>query len=322
MSVHPPGTAVPRRPALSPSCRLVRDGKRYLVEQAGTVVTFEGRAVDTLLERLVPLLDGTRTVDELAHVLGPSVAPAIDQALSLLESHRLLVNGPSPNDADVAVAAALEFAVGVNRRKDRAEAVQALRDAHVAILGSGPGAAEAAKQLERTGVGRVDALGMDSEPPSGSFVLAAPCPDEVPLLADVNERALARGGSWLQLLPFDGRVVVAGPLFVPGLSACHRCYLLRRGACSGYEEDFGLIETTPVRAPSPSPVAALGASLATLVSLRWLATSDPSLPGRFYALDVRSVLGLSYEVVLRVPRCPACGPPPRAVPLPWFAETP
>jgi bacteriocin biosynthesis cyclodehydratase domain-containing protein len=82
------------------------------------------------------------------------------------------------------------------------------------------------------------------------------------------------------------------------------------------------VEKSPPRAPSPLPLAAIAGALAALVALRWLATGEPTLPGRFYALDVGTILRLSHEHLLRVPRCPACGPPPRAVPSPWFAESP
>ena len=316
----PPSTAVPVRPALGPSCRLVFDGRRYLVEQAGTVVTFEGRAVGPLLQRLLPLLDGTRTIDDLIRELGPSIGPAIDQALELLDAHRLLVDGPSAAGDDETVAAA-DFAVTVNRRANRAAAARALGDVRIAVLGAAAGAGEVASHLERLGVGLVETLDADAEPPPEAFVLAAPRPAELPALALLNDRALAAGTPWVQLLPFDGRVLVVGPLFVPGRSACHRCYATRRGACSGYEEDYDLLQETPLRAPSPAPLAAIAGALAALLAVRWIATGDPSLPGRFYALEVGTVLGLSHEHVLRVPRCPACAPPARTVPSPWFAET-
>ena len=46
-----------------------------LVEHGGTVVTFEGGGAATLLPELVPLLDGSRTVDELEEAMGRPVAP-------------------------------------------------------------------------------------------------------------------------------------------------------------------------------------------------------------------------------------------------------
>ena len=75
---------IPSRPALAGWCRVVEDGPRLLVEHAGTLVTLEGRAVRALLPSLLPLLDGTRTLDEVTAALGPPVEPAVLRALALL----------------------------------------------------------------------------------------------------------------------------------------------------------------------------------------------------------------------------------------------
>ena len=316
-----PAAAVLTRPALSPSCRVVHDGGRFLVEHGGTVVTLEGRAAVSLLPRLLPLLDGTRTIDELTHELGPAIAPAIEQALSLLESNRLLVDGTAKAEANETAAGAAAYAVAVAQRGSEAEAARALSEARVAVLGSGATADEVARQLVQTGAGHVECLHVGDEPGREMFVLAAPAADEAQALAHVNEWALRERVAWLQVLPFDGRTLVAGPLYLPGSSACHRCYVLRRGACSGYEEDFELVEREPARAASPAPLTSVGAGLAVLIALRWLTTLDPTLPGRLYAVESGSILRVSHDQVLRVPRCHACGPPRRAVPSPWFEET-
>jgi bacteriocin biosynthesis cyclodehydratase domain-containing protein len=114
---------------------------------------------------------------------------------------------------------------------------------------------------------------------------------------------------------------VIGPLFLPGHTACHACYQLRRGACSNYEADYERVATAPARAPFPLALVAATAGLAATLAIRWLATRDPALPGRFYALETGPVLALSCHNVLRVPRCPACSPADRAMPAPWYRET-
>jgi bacteriocin biosynthesis cyclodehydratase domain-containing protein len=309
---------VPARPALAPWCRVAEDDQRILVEHGGTVVTFEGRAATALLPRLLPILDGTRTVDELEQALGQPVAAAVRNALELLASNQLLVDGvpPAPS-ADPAIAAA-SFAAAVTRHTTQADAVEALAKAHVAVVGAGAAAAELLRQLELLGIGDVGGHSFDVEPEPGSFVVAVPGPDEAPRLVALNTLALERGAAWLQLLPFDGRVLVVGPLFLAGASACRECYVLRRGACSGYDDDFALLEGEAVRAAAPPPLIGFAASLAALLVLRWLTTCDPALPGRLYAVEVSSIVRLSHDHVLRVPRCPACGTPDRAVASPWF----
>ena len=317
-----PPAGVPLRPALSPWCRLVEDGDRVLVEHGGTVVTLEGRAVQALLPRLLPLLDGTRTVDEVVEALGRPVAPAVDRALGLLAENRLLVDGVHREpDADPVTAAA-SFAAAVTRHTTQADARGALTRATVVVAGTGSAAAEIRRQLRRIGIGSVHKLAFGDMPEGDAFLVAAPRRDEVTRLAALNAAALELRLPWLQVLPFDGRLLIVGPLFLPGASACRACYLLRRGACSGYEDDFDRLEREPVRAPSPPPLDTFAAALAALLTLRWLTTCDPSLPGRFYLVETGSIVRLSYDHVLRVPRCATCGVPERAIPSPWFeAET-
>ncbi len=309
----------PNRPALGPWCRVVRDGGRYLVEDGGTLVTFEGRAAEALLPRLLPLLDGTRTADELAAELGPAAAPAIEQALSLLDAHRLLVDGPAEGVDAGDVGSAAAFVAAIGRRTSEAEAARAIATAHVSVVGSGATAPEITAQLERLGI-EVASRALDEDVPAGEPSVAVPAPDELDALERLNRRALDTSSPWLQLLPFDGRTLVVGPLFVPGHSACRSCYVLRRGACSGFEDDFGAVDRVPVRSAVPPFLASLGAALAASIVLRWVATLDPTLPGRLYALECGVVLRLTHERLLRVPRCPSCGAPERAVPSPWFDE--
>ena len=57
-----------------------------------------------------------------------------------------------------------------------------------------------------------------------------------------------------------------------------------------------------------------------MLAIRWLATADPTLPGVFYAFEPGAPVRLSTHRALRVPRCPDCGPPERAMTSPWFAE--
>jgi bacteriocin biosynthesis cyclodehydratase domain-containing protein len=289
-----PATALPDRPCLAPGHRIVRDDGRCLVEKGGTVVTLEGRAANRFLPELLTLLDGTRRVDELAATLGD--AQAVEHALSLLASHRLLVDGEGDLDG---------------HRTERP----------VTVAGSGGGAERVARVLALAGVEPVAVRPLDEALDGDAFVLAVPSPAEVPLLGRQNCAALERDTPWLQLLPFDGRFTVVGPLFLPGQSACRTCFVTRRAACSGFEEDFDLVEREPLRAKAPAPLELVAASLAALLVERWLTLGDPSLPGRLYALEAATVVRLTHERILRVPRCPDCGPPPRAAASPWFEAT-
>ncbi len=283
-----------------------------LFEHAGRVVELNGRAVRALLPRLIPLLDGTRTVQEIVGILGAAAEASIASALALLDDHGLLVEGPGRESAGACYVAAV-----CSSTPDAVSS--ALASSRVAILGSAPTAAEVSSLLESAGAIETTSAPIDDPETEADLIVAAPAAEEVEHLAGLNEGRLRDATPWLVLLPTDGRFAAVGPLYVPGQTACHACYLLRRGATSGYEQDFALLERRPVRAPMPAAANTIAAGLAALICLRWLGARDPTLPGVLYALELQGPFALTRHRVLRVPRCPACAvlsPPPS----PWFRE--
>jgi bacteriocin biosynthesis cyclodehydratase domain-containing protein len=308
-----------RRPALAPWYRLVQEPGRLLLEHGGSVVTLEGRAAGLLLPALVPLLDGTRTVDELVAELGPAIEPSIERALELLDAHGLLLDGPlEAGDVDARAVEAARFATaGAAGAPSPAEALARLTSARVGVCGAGAAADGVARLLECCEVRRTALAGHGEL----DLLVVAPAPDEPELLPAANELALADRLPWLQVLPYDGRIAVVGPLFLPGETACHECYRMRRAAASDYEDDYALLDGHAVRAAAPDALTALTTGLAALLAIRWLATGDPSVPGRLYSLSARPVFELACHHVLRVPRCGACGTTGDALPSPWFKET-
>jgi bacteriocin biosynthesis cyclodehydratase domain-containing protein len=309
---------LPARPALAPWYRVVPSRGRVLLEHAGSVVTLEGRGAATLLPALLPLLDGTRSVEQLVSELGHVAEPAVLNALELLARHGLLLDGPAgADDCPSGLATAALFVAAGTRRTSPADARAALTAAEIGVAGSGEIATGVARLLDEAGVRVAREPLADA---SAEFVVAAPAATELRRLDELNDRRLRSRRAWLQALPPDGRSVVIGPLFLPDLSACHSCYRLRRGACSDYEEDFDAIDEAASRAASPRALLAAAAGIATVLVIRWLAARDPTLPGRFYALETGAVLGLSHHHLLRVPRCPSCGDAATPLPAPWYRE--
>src|SRR5579864_6203360 len=118
------------RPLLKPWYRLSAEGGRSVLRYAGSVLEFEGAAAERLLPHLLPLLDGTRTVDEVVAELGDPVRPAIEHALSLLRGHELLTEGVAGSSpcCELLAATTGHTVAEVQRRVARAE---------VHVLGSG-----------------------------------------------------------------------------------------------------------------------------------------------------------------------------------------
>ena len=236
-------TRVPEHPALAPWCRVADDGDRILVEHGGTVVTFEGRAAAALLPRCCR----------------SSTAPAQSTSSSRRSGRPSRPRSRTPSSCWQRTGCSSTAPIGRRRgSRDRGGIVRrrghpahdaggrargARAGPSVAVLGTGATPAEIRRQLAADRRRRVEVPPLGAEPEPGSFVVAAPGPDERRrALERLNELALERRAPWLQVLPFDGRVLVVGPLFLPGASACRECFVLRRGACSGYDDDFELVE--------------------------------------------------------------------------------
>ena len=166
---------------------------------------------------------------------------------------------------------------------------------------------EAVERVALTHAGEVDLL------------LAAPTHRELAELEGVNARALASEKPWLQVLPYDGRIAAIGPLFLPGVTACRTCFLLRRAAVLRFGSLEDDLADEPLRAPAGAALETLAAAVAVVLALRWLGARDPYLPGTLYALETEHGPQLTTHRVLRVPRCPDCSSANRrARPAPWF----
>ena len=301
------------RPLLKPWYRLSVDGGRSVLRYAGSVLEFEGAAAERLVPHLLPLLDGTRTVDGVVAELGEPVRPAVEHALALLRAHDLLTErAPAGSSEDARRCAELLAATDAAGRTV-AELHARLATVEVHVLGNGPAAEPIGRLLQASGAGSATSLGWNSRPPAEGLVVAAPASDELPLLEQWNRRALVARTPWLQVLPFDGRIAAVGPVFVPGETACHECFRLRRDSTIAPIRD----RTTGSHIGSRALDAVL-AGLAAHVALRRLAGEDTAEAGVLVAVELVPELRCTRHFVYRVPRCPACSPAmQRAASAPW-----
>ena len=284
------------------------------------MLAFEGRAVAHLVPALLPLLDGERTVSELTTQLGLEAGPAIEKALELLARHDALTEGPAVSaELPRPVRETAELLAANHRGSSPLAVLRTLTSARVGVAGEGGRAAEIGRLLRRSGVGGVEPLTAAGTPGAGTtLVVAAPTPAEEAGLRELNALAIAADVPWLQVLPFDGVFAAVGPLFVPGESCCHVCYLTRRAANVPYGDEYRLLSSTAAPFPSSPALDAVVAGLAATLALRWLSHRDGSLPGILHALEYHPTPRLTRHVVHRVPRCEACsGIAGVSAPLPW-----
>lgn len=317
---------LPELPYLAPWYRVAHDGDRLVLSYAHGAVVLEGKAVSRLMPVLLPLLDGTRTLSEIDDHLGQAVAPAVRNALAVLAARGVLSDGP-PADPSAGASAARLLAATAATGLTEHDADAALRRAAVSVLGTGEAAAEVLRQLRRSGLERAGAIGWDVEPEAlqdTELVVAAPAPGELPHLPGFNELALRCGTSWLQVLPFDGRIAAVGPLYLPGHTCCYVCFQRRRAANVTFSErDYWALEEVPAAYPQAPPLLAMAAGLAATLALRFLgerAGGQPnsSLPGAMHAIEWDAGLEVRRHFVFRVPRCPACSSE-QGVPSPWHS---
>jgi bacteriocin biosynthesis cyclodehydratase domain-containing protein len=311
--------ALPDRPQLKPWYRLARENGRLVLDYGGKALVLEGEATTRLLPALLPLLDGTRTVDEITATLGEPIEPAVTNALALLGRHGLLTEEDDDERPSPQKETARFLAATSSRGWSPSRAARTVSTARVAVAGVGASAAEVARLLRLAGIADVERASLVGPAPSSDLVIAAPAPRELPALADWNTAALATGTSWIAALPFDGRIAAVGPLFVPAETCCYECYRLRRATNSGYFVEYRALEGEEARYPMPPPALATVAGLVSVVALRWLVERDPGLPGMLFALELSGPPALTAHHVYRVPRCGACSTIARIAPvLPWY----
>lgn len=297
------------RALLAPWLRRVDDGSRLVLEYGDEFVTLGGEPARTVLDRLLPLLDGTRTPTELAATLDVP-ARQVGELLAELRRQRLVVDGPVAGAAATLLAALAGVAPS--------ETDAALRGVRLAIVGQSA-CADELERILRPSLGAVERCDWET-PFAADLAVAAPAPAELPRLQQWNARMLESRTTWSQILPFNGRFAGIGPLFVPGQTCCAACFEQRRGHAIGEPELVAALSREPAPYPQWGGLDAALAGLAATVLVRWIATGDPSAPGVLFALELADGLRVDAHRVLRLPRCPVCSPAAgRAAPLPWAA---
>jgi bacteriocin biosynthesis cyclodehydratase domain-containing protein len=319
----PMTNGIPERPFLKPWYRIAQPNGKLVLEYGQRVLTFEGAAAKRLLPPLLPLLDGTRSVDEITELVGEPVRPAVLNALEQLNAGGVLAEGPPlPADLPRNVAASSSYLAAFFHGVSPAEVHDTLTSSTAVVVGSGPLGAEIARMLRSSGIGGVEHADRLPDPDPATLTIATPAPDELQRLRVWNDQALATGTPWLQVLPPDGRYASIGPLYVPEETACYVCFELRRASAIEFTEEFYALKDVPAAWPAAASLEAAVAGIAATCALRWLVHRDQFLPAGFYAFETATTLSLAHHYVRRVPRCPACsGLELVAPPLPWFKES-
>ncbi len=318
---------------ISPSAAVTRTGSGVILRSELGTFQVSGPDVGAFLERIVPLLDGTRDEEALFEALSDYARPSVEAFLRLLEERGLLEPAaPSPSRWRGPEAFLRPWVASPSEATTRLEA------ARVLVVGLEPWGAAAAIELAAAGVG---ALHLIDGGPSGGRTAAwrealavrigqeAPwCRVEASPLGALDGKALLEGGEWgLLVAAIDagdagllervarfahragivslwshlaGTTAVLGPLVTPGVTACRICATLE-----------GL--NPPLPAGSGLDVASSGAAnqllghLAAMEALREITEYTTSTIGGRVLVEDLATFETSIRALVRSPWCRVCG---------------
>jgi bacteriocin biosynthesis cyclodehydratase domain-containing protein len=297
----------PRLPRVKPHVAFVpMDAENLLVKGPVLFARYGGEAVP-VLRAMLPLLDGTRTPEEIAAQIGQG-AQDVRDVLEGLAADKVVEDAAEDEPLRApAPRLAPQLQAWSHLTGSPGKAQNRVAAARVHLSGTGTVADEVARILRAAGVGEASLDVPLAE--ATHAILALDAPDPQAFLA-MNDRCLAARVPWTGVF-LDNLEAIIGPTVLPGQSACWRCYDLRvKGAHPNLErllryEAAPKPALAPLALPSFAPLA--GASAAQAVLLALAGAGAPPLAG--YALRVELLeMRAQRHRVLRIPRCPACSP--------------
>lgn len=265
-----------------------------------------------LLQKLILLMDGSRTVSELESAFSSVPAQDLHVAVSQLSSYGLVEDGDS-NPAGIANIQTLSFLrryVGATRANcNGLEAYERLLRSNVLILASGKGTQDASilqALLKRTGIGRVELLAEEAfyskimqnrVLPKDTLVIAASLSaEDYERNAALDEWCFERRISWLHaVVDENANYADIGPVFNGPETPCYRCYHAMHSVKLG-------CETSPAEHSPALDSTCLLAMLAVEITYL-LSRIGPVLSGRDFR---RYDLNTGDSKVLRCSRLPDC----------------
>lgn len=223
-----PQMQVPPRPKLVEGLVWMPMGETLLVEGAPERQVFRGAAATAVLPRLLPLLDGRRSADELAAEVGLSTR-ALAAAVALLYTRGLVEEAASHDvrtePTEPAIQAFFSRSVDATRvNRSGTEATARLRHARLWLVGDG--GAPLADALVAAGAWHVTVVTDDAAALDDAVDLVVAFSLHRPLdpaaLASVDERCAELGVPWLRC-EVQGATVEVGPLLDRRHTPCTAC---------------------------------------------------------------------------------------------------
>lgn len=309
-----PQFAMPTRPSLPRELVVMPLANGLLIEGTDTPQVLRGQAAQSLLPRLFSLLDGTRTLEQLAAALPDVAATHIQQAVALLYTRGLLEDKATeptldPQRFDPQMLAFFRRHVDTTRANRSAlEAAARLSNAEVVVYSTtgDQQRAEIVKKLRAAGLGAVTARDFGSAPTfsneyANQLVIALVTgADDTAQLTALDAQCARLGVAWLRVaVQPEAATAELGPYFERSETACYQCFRQVEGAVPS--------SVRVTRAEAELQTKFWAAMLVTEV-LYFLSRIGPLATGlqvKRYDLSNWSVQSLRYP---RLPGCLNCRP--------------
>lgn len=220
-----PNLQLPKHPRFADGLVVVPMPDGLLVEGTAERQVFRGRAATTLLPRLLPLMDGTRTTEDLAAALPDVVSEAVVNAVALLYMRGVLIDGAERATLlQPPLAGFLERHIDTTRvNRNVAEAAGRLTSYRVGVAGSADSGGRLVAHLKASGV-HAEMLDPSSPALGGLDLLVAVAHEEDrSAWGKLDEDCANQGIPWLRSV-FDGRGAELGPRFARPETCCYGCF--------------------------------------------------------------------------------------------------
>lgn len=247
-----------------------------------------------IYEAVAPLIDGRRSVDDIAAELRDKVQPAeVYYAMGLLEKKGYIEQADDAVDPGVA-------AFWLSLGHDPAEVVARLQQTPVEVLTVGAIDREAVVEA-------LTAAGVVVTDGAGEITVVATDDYRHREIDDIDAKQLANERPWALIKP-TGVYPWIGPFFEPSAPGCWQCLLDRLNM--NYMADTFVLEqsrTTPVTALSRNPAAVSTVlNLAAVEIAKWIGTGSTDLVNTLLSVSLASLKNDRHAVVHR-PQCRRCG---------------
>ncbi|MEA2720908.1 MAG: hypothetical protein QOJ39_2772 [Candidatus Eremiobacteraeota bacterium] len=235
-----PAFHLPARPRFPRELLLMPTDDGLCVEGAFERQLLRGKAANDFLPQLIALLDGTRSLADLAAAFPARPPEHVAHAITLLYSRGLLEDGPLETAGDSDVRSFLgRFVDNTRHHRNRDDAAALLASASATIAAPPEIASMLRADLLSSGVGSVRLhLGDGAFVPSDLTMVV----ESAAYSAAAFAREAALHGAWVLYATVARDGATIGPLAVPDLSPCYDCYREyyagELGPATGAEERF------------------------------------------------------------------------------------